>query len=226
MGGETFLRDLRDQVKAFTEADPYFSAIEILNEELKDMINAVDMKLSTLGGISILLVTPIVGGVLANVGGANFKDIKVVARILENVDLNDTGRHALDVAIYLAALWSQARPDTFSSSLVPEEPTITLGNDPKFLSYDVQFSTESGTKITIPRLAAVTTNASDLGSVTLAHAMPGAAIFHTLDGTPPVPRNPSASLFLAPFTATAGQVLRTRAWLAGYIPSPETRQTL
>ncbi len=224
---ETFLSDLRDQVKAFTEADPYFLDVEIINERLKDIEGKIEEKLGPLGtGICIVLVTPGVGGVMANVTGANFRDCLLVARILEDVTLNETGKAALDVAIRLTALWSQARPDTFSSSLVPTEQVITLGNDPKYLSYDVAFTTESGTKIDIPRLSAPVVDAGSLASVSLTCATPGAALFYTADGTAPIPRNPSAALFQAPFAALSGQTLRARAWLAGYLPSPELRITL
>lgn len=220
---EHFLSCLRDQVKAFTEADPYFLPIPILNERLKDLSAKIDQQIGVLGGIMVLLVTPAVGGVLANVKGANFSNIVFVARVLENVNINETGKEALDVAVYIAALWSQARPDTFSSALVPTDNVITLGNDPKYLSYDVAFTTEGGTKIDIPRLAAPTIDASNSAAVGITSATPGAAIFYTLDGTPPIPRNPSSHLFLAPFAALSGQTIRARAWLAGFIPSVESK---
>jgi hypothetical protein len=223
---ETFLRDLRDQVKAFTEADPYFDGIEILNERLKDLSAKIDERLAIIGGLCIVLVTPVVGGVLQNVRGANFTGIKIVGRILENVDLNETGKEALDVAVYLAALWSQSKPDTLASSMTPDEPTISLGNDPKYLSYDVAFTVEAGASIAIPRLAAPVLDAGDLDAVTLSNPVAGAAIFRTLDGSAPVPRNPAATLVQGPFIASSGQTLRARAWLAGYIASPETTKLL
>lgn len=227
-GNDKFLSELRDAVKAFTEADPFFASIPIINERLKDINAAIEKQLGPLSGICVVLVTPVVSGVLANVPGANFTGIKFVARILENVLINQKkgGPEALDVAIYIASLWSQAMPDTFASALVPDEPTITLGNDPQYLSYDVSFTTEAGTKISIPRLAAPTINAADHSAITLVSDTPGAAIFYTLDGSAPIPRNPSAQLFLAPFAGASNQKLRARAWLAGFIPSPETKTSL
>lgn len=224
---EKFLSEMRDAVQAFTQADPFFSDIQIINERLKDIEGKLDVSLGTLGGVAVVLVTPLVGGVLPNVAGANFRDIQFVARVLENVTINDTGKAALDVAVYLAALWCQAKPDTFAGALRPAQNVISLGNDPTFLSYDVTFLTEAGTKITIPKLSAVV--ASTMGAdvaLQLEEATPGAAIFYTLDGSPPIPRNPSAHLYTAPFAFTAGQPLRARAWLAGYTASDETKQTL
>jgi hypothetical protein len=173
-----------------------------------------------------VLVTPKVGGVITNVLGANFKDIKFVARIFENLNLNDTGKACLDVAVYTAAFWSQLRLDTLSSALRPDPDTITLGNDPRGLNYDVNFATEGGTKIQIQRLQDLTIDASDLGAIALAEATAGAALFYTIDSSYPHPRNPAAQLFLAPFAAPSGTTLRARAWLPGYLPSAELRQLL
>ncbi len=223
---ERFLREMRDALQAFTQADPYFSDIEIVSEKLKDIEGRIEQTIGTIGGICVLLVTPVAGGMMQNVKGANFKDLRFVARVLENVNTNDTGKEALDVAIALANLWNQEKPDTFPTALVPSDDAITMGNDPVYRSYDVAFATEGGVKISIPRLAPVSINAPDLSAITLAHGTPGAAIFYTLDGTAPIPRNEAAQLALAPFSATAGQKLRARAWLAGYTASAELTQTL
>jgi hypothetical protein len=225
-GNEKFLSDIRNAVGALTEADPYFIDIPVITERLKDLQGRIDKIVGTAGGIALILVTPVVTGALANVRGANFTGIKVLGRVLENTNRNQTGKEALDIAIYTAALWSQAKPDQLSAALRPDEPVISLGNDPKFLSYDISFLTEGGTAIQVPQLAPVTIDPSDLSAVALAQVTPGAAIFYTLDGSAPIPRNPAASLFLAPFMTTSGTTLRARAWLAGYLPSAELKQTL
>lgn len=220
-GNEKFLSDIRTALAAFTEADPYYSDIPVITERLKNLQGRIDQLVGTAGGIALVLVTPLVGGVLANVRGANFKDIHVVGRVLENTTRNTTGKEALDVAIYTAALWSQAKPDALSSALRPDEPTIALGNDPKFLSYDIHFLTEGGTQIQIAQL-----DTPELaGSEIAAHPTAGAAIFYTTDGSAPIPRNPTASLYAgSPFAP--GTAVRARAWLAGYLPSAELRQTV
>jgi|SRR5581483_6745855 len=222
-GNEKFLSDIREQLRALIEADPYFADIPVITERLKDIQARIDKAVGLGAGLCLVLVTPAVGGVLSNVPGANFSDIRIVGRVLENVSRNTTGKEALDVAIYTAALWSQLRPDALSSALRPNEPAISLGNDPKFLSYDVNFLTEGGTRIEIPKLDAPTIDASNPSAVVLASSQPGAAVFYTLDKSSPVPRNPAAQLYLAPFDATTpGTKIRTRAWLAGYQPSPES----
>lgn len=227
-GNEKFLSDIRASIGAFTEADPYFCDIPVITERLKNLQGRIDELVGRAGGIALILVTPVLGGVLANVTGANFSGIQVIGRILENTKINETGKEALDIAIYTTALWSQLKPDALSSTLVPQEPPIVLGNDPKYLSYDVRFTTEGGTKIEIPQIDPLTIDASNLAAIALAQStpVPGAAMFYTLNNTQPSPRNPASALFLAPFSSIAGTTVRARAWLPGYIPSAELRHIL
>jgi hypothetical protein len=336
-GNEKFLSDIRNALGALTEADPYYADIPVITERLKDLQGRIDLIVGRSAGLALILVTPVVGGVLPNVQGANFTGIRIIGRVLENTKINSTGKEALDVAIYTAALWSQLKPDSLSSALRPDDPTIVLGNDPKYLSYDISFLTEGGTKIAIPQLAPigaivvqpfaatpvqafndgtrdytwrpshiedgdmvlgryvqlgseptdpdywftfapgaaggvynesiffgqnvggevvgswncervdgvwVISEISNGGGATppalpdgfeffteslylfAPHPTPGAALFYTLDGSRPFPRNPTASLFLAPFNAASGTTMRARAWLPGYLPSAELRQIL
>jgi hypothetical protein len=228
MGNEKFLSDIRASIGGMTEADPYFSDIPVVTERLKNIQGRIDEIVGRVGGICLVLVTPVVGGVLANVTGANFSGIQVLGRVLENTKINNTGKEGLDVAIYTVALWSQLKSDALSASLIPQDPPIVLGNDPKYLSYDVRFTTEGGTKIDIEQLDPPAIDAEDLGAIILGQVtpVPGVAVFYTLDGTQPSPRNPSSALYLAPFSSVSGTTVRARAWLPGYIPSAELRSVL
>jgi hypothetical protein len=225
---EKFLSDIRAAVGAMTEADPYFADIPVVTERLKDIQGRIDLIVGRSNGICLVLVTPTLGGRLVDVPGANYSDIGLIGRVLENTKINETGKEALDVAIYTDALWSQMKPDPLAASLRADNPSIILGTDPKYLSYDIRYLTEGGTKIDVPQLSAVTIDASDLGAIALAQSspQPGAVIFYTLNGTQPAPRNPAASLFLAPFSSTSGITVRARAWLPGYLPSAELKQIL
>lgn len=223
---ETFLSDIREATKALIEADPYFADVPVVTEGIKDFLSELDTKLAQIEGLCILLVTPTVGECLVNVQGANFAGIKLIARIYESPILNASGKVALDTAIYLVALLSQSKPDSLASALKPDASPIVLSNDPKYLAYDVIFETEGGTKIDIPQLAAPTADTTSLSAITLSHPTPGAATFYTLDGSAPIPRNPAATLFQASFSALAGQAIRAKSWLAGYLPSPETKLIL
>lgn len=226
MGDETFISDLRESVKALTEADPYFADIPIVTERLKNIQGRIDEVVGRLNGICLILVTPGVKESMPNVPGAHFRGIGLVGRVLENTTINKTGKEALHVAVYLCGLWSQKRPDEFTAALVPDKHPIVLGNDPKYLSYDIFFSTEGGARMPIPQLDAVQlTSGSAAGAIMLAHPTPGAAIFYTLDGTQPAPRNPSAALATGDILPLVSQKLRARAWLAGWHPSAELTQT-
>lgn len=227
-GNEKFLSDIRSALGALTEADPYFSNIPVVTERLKDLNSRIDQIVGRTNGIMLLLVTPVVGGVLANVPGANFSGIEIIGRVLEHVKINETGKEALDVAIYTTALWSQLKPDALASALVPQDPPIVIANDPKYLSYDIRFQTEGGTQIDIPQLSDLTIDASNLGAIALAQSslQPGAVMFYTLDNTQPSPRNPASVLYLTPFSSTSGIPVRARAWLPGYLPSAELKQVL
>src|SRR3954468_8199403 len=102
MGNETFLSDIRDQLRAITEADPYFSDIPVITERIKNIQGRIDQALGLGAGLCLVLVTPAVTGVLGNVPGANFTGIRVMGRVLENTARNTTDKEALDVAIYTA----------------------------------------------------------------------------------------------------------------------------
>ena len=54
----------------------------------------------------------------------------------------------------------------------------------------------------------------------------GAAIFYTLDGSLPLPRNPMAFLYTAPVTSVPGATLKARAFLSGYLNSEIAMATL
>ncbi|MCA1591044.1 MAG: hypothetical protein LC734_11830, partial [Acidobacteria bacterium] len=172
----------------------------------------------------VILVVVTFADPLPNLPGANFRDIKFVARTIENLNLNATGKGAQEIALHTAALWSQLKPDALSSPLKLE--AVDLGNDPRGLTYDTTATTEGGTKIEIPRLAELTIDASDLDAIALAHPTPGAPIFYTLNDSPAFPRNPAAQVYLGTFNSAPGVTVRARAWLPGYIPSAEKKQVL
>jgi hypothetical protein len=223
---ELFLTQMRAALAGFMEADPYYASIPIITERKRDVESRIDEQVSKIGGIAIILITPTLGGPMPNIPGANFSKIVFLARHYELPARNSSGKEAIEVALHTAALWSQLKPDAFSQILHPDDPSIVLGDDPKYLSWDVIYITEGGTKIDIPQLDAPAIDASDTSAVELISTQPGAAIFYTLDNSAPSPRNPTATVYTAPFDAsTSGTKIRSRTWLAGYIPSTETKLT-
>ncbi len=95
-------------------------------------------------------------------------------------------------------------------------PANTLGNDPSHLSYDCRFKTSGGLSTVLPQLDAPTITRNG-AAYTLTCGTSGAAIFYTLDGSNPSPRN--GTFYSAPFTPATGLTLNARAWLAGYLAS-------
>jgi hypothetical protein len=223
---ERFATDMRDALKALMEADPYYFDVPIVTERLQNIEAKIEQLVAKAGGICVVLVTATFEKPISNIPGANFNAIRFFARVFENVKTNATGKEAQHVALYTAALWSQLKPDAFSSPLVLDDPGVALGNDPRFLTYDVQALTPGGTKIEIPRLDDVTIDVSNLSAIALANPRPGAFIFYTVDGSEPAPRNPAAQVFLDPFSSAPGVTVRARAWLPGYIPSAKLKQVL
>jgi hypothetical protein len=221
---EKFAEDMRDAVKALMDADPYYIDIPIVTERLQDIDAKMDEMIQLTGGIALVLLVVTFEEVLENLPGANFKKIRFAARVIENLNLNATGKTAEQVALHTGALWSQLKPDALSSPLKLE--SVELGNDHRGVNYDTFAFTEGGTKITIPRLAELTIDASNLAAVAFAHETPGAFIFYTLDGSKPAPRNPAAAVYLNTFNSAPDVTVRARAWLPGYIPSAELRQVL
>ena len=94
------------------------------------------------------------------------------------------------------------------------KPTIRQVYDPDLNVYEVRGRVPLDGTI-IPSLPAITGAAAG-GNVTLANAQPGAAIFYRTDGNLPTVAD---ALYTGPF-ASAGQKIRARAWLPGYIGSP------
>lgn len=221
---EKFAEDMRDAIAALMEADPYYLDIPIVTEKLQDIDAKTDEVIQLAGGIVTILLVTTFDDPLQNLPGANFDKIRFAARTIENLNLNSTGKSAQQVALHTAALWSQWKPDEFSSPLKLE--SVDLGNDPRGVTYDTFATTAGGTKIEIPRVEDATIDASNLAAIALANPQAGAFIFYTLDGSKPFPRNPSAQVFTAPFNSAPGVTVRARAWLPGYIPSAELRQVL
>jgi hypothetical protein len=221
---EQFAEDIRDAVKALMEADPYYEGIAIVTERLQDIDAKVDEIVKLTDGIVVILTVVSLGDPLPDLPGANFDNVKLVARTIENLNLNATGKSSMQVGIHTAALWSQMPLPELAANLKLEG--VDLGNDPRGVTYDTTASTKAGTRLEIPRLDELTIDASDLDAIALTNPAPGAAIFYTTNGTAAAPRNPAASLYLATFNAASGVTIRARAWLPGYIPSAEKRLTL
>lgn len=102
-------------------------------------------------------------------------------------------------------------------TLTADKKALRENEDDSAISYSVVFRQ----KIAMPKQlrAAAPAITYSGGNVTLT-AESGAAIYSTTDGTPPMPSNPLASLYAAPFAASAGVTVRAAAVVSGKTVSP------
>jgi hypothetical protein len=208
-------------------ADPYFANVPVLAERLQDLGSRVDIALNSLG-VCVTVATPVATVRHPNQPGPYFERIQIVARVVEQVTVNQntaaggTGKGALEVAEYVCAVLHHFRPQNLGETVVCDDPTIKLASEPQRLAYDVQFRTQGGLAYPLPVLdAPALAQSGETVSIAAATSsstpVPGAAIFYTRDATFPSPRN--GALYTAPFATTTGQTVRASAWLAGYISS-------
>jgi hypothetical protein len=118
------------------------------------------------------------------------------------------------------------RPTTINEVITAAPNALRAVKEPNVVAYEIAVRTQAGASYAIPQLdAPVISSAGYLSpqTVTLASDQAGAAIFYTLDGSQPAPRGPTSILYTAPFVIAAPSLLRTRAWLAGFVASAEAR---
>jgi hypothetical protein len=226
----SILQQIQSDCAGALLADPWFANVPVLTQILQDPGSELDQALNNLG-VCVTLVVPVATVAHPNQPGPYFERIRIVARVVENVIVNQnigaggTGKGALEVAEHVCALLHHFRPQNLSETVVCDNPTITLERDHERLAYDAAFTTQGGLAWLLPQFDAPSVSQSGR-SVAIAAAtnssmpVPGAAIFYTLDGTFPGPRN--GALYMSPISVATGQTLRAVALLAGYLPANST----
>jgi hypothetical protein len=226
----SFLAQLQQQCADRLAADPLFAHVPVLTERIADISSEIDRALGPLNsragrtGIVAVLLTPTANVNFENVFGPFFDEIRIAVRILENVTVNQdattgTNISAAELAERVCTLLHHFQPDYATGPVVAQKPTIALGNDPNHLSYDCRFQTSGGLTSMLPQVV-MPVAVNNAGQVTMHCDTPGAAIFYTLDGSNPSPRN--GTLFTDAFNPGAGTTIKARAWLAGYLASEIT----
>ena len=148
----SLLSTLQTECKEHLEAQGYFTPdpvdaqtppIPVLIESLRDIESQIDVAVGGLG-LCVLLVTPFAGKVLTEVKPPYFEDITVVARVFENVPINESLPRASVVAEAVAWHLHHFRPTGSGAVLGLESITLTDGGDSGLLTYDVTFKTRDG----------------------------------------------------------------------------------
>jgi hypothetical protein len=227
----SILESIQQQIADQLSAQPFFADIPVLVEHRADIQSEYERALGPVqvaggrNGVCITILTPTADCAHPEIAGPFFDDIIIVALVQENVPanrdpVNGTGKSALTVCENLAAALDQFYPLAASAPIVPLKPTIVRGRDNEFRNYNVRFKTMGGVRQSPPQLPPPQLSVvSGQLTVVIGSTVPGSAIFYTLDGTNPSPRNPAAQLLVAPVAVSIGTTITARAWLAGYLAS-------
>lgn len=219
----SILRQLQEGAAERLLAMPEFASVAVLPESVADLDFKVAEALAKMG-IAVVVYAARAAGALDGPHQPYFQRIGLNLTVFENVPVNrregnpgyTTGQEYAELCACYLHGW---KPDTVNESFVSSD--VALAQLPKEISelgvvgWSAPVTTQGGLSQTIPQVAPVVLDAST-PTATATCATPGAAIFYTLDGTFPSPRNPSSILYLTPFTPDLGTVIKAAAWLAGY----------
>lgn len=137
-------------------ADPFFQYIPVIPQDRKDIANEITRSLAALAGqngkngVCVVAIAPHanVNKEYQSASGPFFNRIFLLYRVLENRLVNEgangTGIRALEIAEKITNRLHQYLPAGCVNPLTVTEPTITLGNDPNYVSYDVLLWTSAG----------------------------------------------------------------------------------
>jgi hypothetical protein len=222
------LTTIQEQCADRLQADSMFANVPVLTERVHDLQSEINIALGPLNGRSgrsglvAVVLTPTANVNFSDVFGPFFDDIRITVRVLENVTQNQdatsgTGIPAAALAEQVCNLLHHFQPDNSNGPIVARKPTLSLVPDTANLVYHCRFKTSGGPRNIPPQLSAPGITHSG-GIFTLTTDTPGAAIFYTLDGSNPSPRN--GEFYTSAITPATGNTLKARAWMAGYLASP------
>jgi hypothetical protein len=231
------LKNLQAQCVAALTADPFFSTplrntgspIPVISESMADLTYEVEKPLDELvSGVFVLTPSAFVSN--PNLPGPYFDRIELAIEIVENPVNNQpsisSNPSADDIATAVVGILHQFQPAgveecLFVTKLIPVER-------PGYSVRRVELITQGGLAWSIPSLSSVVISRSGNVSLELTTPVSGAAIFYSLDGSTPTPRNAwspqsgaTAYFYQTPFSVASGTLVRARAYLAGFLNSPD-----
>jgi hypothetical protein len=205
-------------------ADPFFATIPILVEQPRDVSYELQTSVAAAGTYGVVLVPQALVSA-PTAPGPFFDPVEIAVRFRENTPVA-SGPHALEVAETALALLHLYRPTTINEVFTAAPTALRAVKEPNVVAYEIQLRTQAGASYAVPQLDAPVISSAGTESpqtVTLSSDQAGAAIYYTLDGSQPAPRGPTSILYTNPFVVSAPSLLRTRAWLAGFVASAEAR---
>jgi len=220
----SILTSLQQEVADCLLADPFFASIPVLVEQPRDVSYELQMSVAAAGTYGVVLVPQALVSA-PTAPGPFFDPVEIAVRFRENIPVAD-GPHALEVAETALALLHLYRPTTINEVIVAAPTALKAVKEPDVVAYEIAVRTQAGASYAVPQLDAPEISIAGTGwplTVTLSSDQAGAAVYYTLDGSQPAPRGPTSYLYSAPFVVSGPALLRTRAWLAGFVASAEAR---
>ena len=205
---------LEKECEAQLSANPFFAAIPVHVDPQKNVVQVVTEQISKTG----MLVAPLVNRATVenpNAHGPLFEPVKIEVGVFQNPQFGSKFPAPRDV---VEEVCSMRGLHLFQPLSIPSR-VVCLGWEQaadKLLNiYSCHFEAKYG--LGAPVLPQLPMPVWNPGAATLTCATPGAAVFYTIDGTRPAPRN--GALALGALALLPGDTVKARAWLAGYLPS-------
>jgi hypothetical protein len=220
----SILTSIQQEVADCLLADPFFAAIPILVEQPRDLSYELQASVAAAGTYGVVLVPQALVSA-PTAPGPIFDPVEITVRICENVPVS-SGPHALEVAETALALLHLFRPTSINEVFTAAPTALKSVKVANVVAYEIYLRTQAGASYVVPQLDAPSiSSAGSLSpqTVALSSDQAGATIFYTLDGSQPAPRGPTSILYTSPFVVSEACLLRTRAWLAGFVASAEAR---
>lgn len=220
----SILTSIQQEVADCLLADPFFATIPILVEQPREVSYELQASIAAAGTYGVVLVPQALVSA-PTAPGPIFDPVEIAVRFRENIPVSG-GPHALEVAETALALLHLFRPTTINEVFTAAPKALLAVKEPNVVAYEIGLRTQAGASYAVPQLdAPVISSAGSLSpqTVALSSSQAGASLFYTLDGSQPAPRGPTSLLYTSPFVVSEPSLLRTRAWLAGFVASDEAR---
>lgn len=216
----SLIRQIKQEMADALLADPFFASIPVMPIVTNDVMSQLQAGQYKANALTVFIDWVSVGGTDTDNPGPWFKNGTFTAEVYEIPAMN-AGPDVDEVAENVANILHLNELESQNVSVVEGITKLDndeFGNNLRIIRIGYPFGFKPRI---LPSIAPVVISPLTQGSqvVTLTCVTPGAAIFYTLDGSYPAPRAPSALVYSAPVTVSAGQLLKARAWLAGYTSS-------